>query len=374
MRVQPLSGIRVLDLSAYLPGNLTAQLLADFGATVIKVEPPFGDPARRVGEQAFMANRNKRFVALNLKAEGDREIALRLAASCDVFIECFRPGVAERLGVSLEAVRGVRPDVVYVSMSGYGQDGPLAQLPGHDLSYLAGSGALSFSGHWGEAPRRGGLPVVDISGALYAALTIVVALRSRDATGVGAHLDLSLFDVAMSLSAVHGGKQLTSTNDRQIHLWPTNDVFVTADGKSLAVAAIEEHLFQNLRNALVSEDERLLDDGVFGSEGARREHGDYVKAVLASIFLQHTREEWLRRFKGRDIPVEPVRTVQEAATNPQTVARGQLAELNGERHLMHPVLWDAQQPAALERTLAEVNQDYDEVMAELELLESRASS
>src|SRR4051812_753402 len=198
----PLIDIRVLDLSQLLPGPFCTQILADLGAAVVKVEPPDGDPARGMPSDLFAtANRNKASVDLDLKAPADRNACLRLAAASDVVVEGFRPGVVERLGVGYEDVRARNPGVVYCSISGFGRTGPRRDRPGHDANYLAASGALAYSGHWSEVPRRSGLPIADLAASCYGAIAILAALHERARTGLGGHIDLAMADAAMAFAS-----------------------------------------------------------------------------------------------------------------------------------------------------------------------------
>jgi crotonobetainyl-CoA:carnitine CoA-transferase CaiB-like acyl-CoA transferase len=167
--VAPLSGVRVLDFTIWRPGPYATQLLCELGADVLKVEPPTGDPMRSYPSLFAALNAGKRGIALDLKDGDARAEALALAAEADVVVESYRPGVAERLGIGAAAVRAVKPDVVYCSVSGMGQTGPLAQAPGHDLNYMAWAGALAPDG---ELPRVPAIPVADLSGGMAAALSV----------------------------------------------------------------------------------------------------------------------------------------------------------------------------------------------------------
>jgi crotonobetainyl-CoA:carnitine CoA-transferase CaiB-like acyl-CoA transferase len=327
----PLAGVRVLDLSQTLPGPFCTQVLADLGADVLKVEPPAGDMTRHSPTGIFYtANRNKRSLVIDLKQPEGLATCLRLAEGCDVFVEGFRPGVVDRLGVGYQAVARLRPGVVYCSISGYGQHGPLAKAPGHDLNYLAASGALAFSGSWRRpGPQRPGLPVADLSTSLYAAVSIVAALRLRDLTGQGAHLDIALADCATAWASVRGD------------LFPTNDLFGCADGHRIALGVVEEHFWRGLCQAAGS-DEPRLHDLRFATEPGRREHGDELSALLDELFLRDTAESWVRRLGANDVPVQRVLPLGEAMATPQTVSRGLVQTHQGQRHMTHPVVWDGQ--------------------------------
>lgn len=337
----PLAGVRVLDLSQTLPGPFCTQVLADLGADVLKVEPPTGDMTRHSPTGIFhTANRNKRSLVIDLKQPEGLATCLRLAEGCDVFVEGFRPGVVDRLGVGYEAVARLRPGVVYCSISGYGQQGPLAKAPGHDLNYLAASGALAFSGSWRRlGPQRPGLPVADLSASLYAAVSIVAALRRRDLTGQGAHLDIALADCATAWATVRGGLNQGLRDEERMHLFPTNDLFRCADGRRLALGVVEEHFWRGLCKA-AGADEPRLNDPRFATEPGRREHGDELSALLGELFLRDTAESWVRRLGAHDVPVQRVLPLGEAMATPQAVSRGLVQTHQGQRHMTHPVVWD----------------------------------
>lgn len=341
----PLAGVRVLDFTFLLPGPFCTQILADLGAEVIKVEPPWGDPSRQMVSEIFWAaNRSKRSAAIDLKKEGGAEICRRLARRCDVAVEGFRPGVAVRLGVGPAELRAVNPSLVYLSLSGFGQNGPMRDRPGHDVNYLASSGALSYSGHWSEPPRRSGLPVADLAGAALGAIAILAALRRRDQTGEGCYIDLALRDAAMFFASVRGGRGLRLRNDTQAHLWPTNDMFETADaGCALALGVVEQRFWERFVAALVDVEPRLADPR-FATESGRRAHGDELRRLLADLFRTRPAREWIDRLQSHDVPVDEVLTLEEAASSPQSAARNLLSYLNDDVYVNFPALFDGTPP------------------------------
>lgn len=357
----------MLDLSVTLPGPFSTQALADLGADVIKVESPAGDMTRASSTGLFsVSNRNKRSVVLDLKSKEGVAVCLDLASRSDVFVEGFRPGVVARLGVGYEQVRGVKPDIVYCSISGYGQTGPKALAPGHDVNYLAASGALSYSGRWGRTgPQRPALPVADLSAALYATVSILAALRRRDATGAGAYIDIALADCAMALASTRGGPSQSIRDTDRLHLFPTNDLFTCADGQVLSLGVVEEHFWHSLRNAADPCEPRLADPK-FASEALRRRHGDELSQVLQEMFATASADEWLRRFEGIDIPVQKVLTLDEAVQTPQVTHRRIVQELDGQRHVMFPALWNGMPVAHLRRNGPALGAHTDEVLAKRE--------
>lgn len=360
-----LAGVRVLDLSALLPGPFCTQLLGELGATVIKIEPPGGDAARRLpGALHEAANRNKRSVVLDLKTGYGQELGRGLAAGADVLVEGFRPGVAARLGMSYAAVRAVNPGIVYCSVSGFGQSGPLRDTPGHDVTYLAASGMLSLPGGWTDrAPRRPGVPVSDLAASSYATVAILAALYQRRETGDGAYLDLAIADAALSFASVRADRCLEGTGaDEQHH--PSNDVFEAADGVRIAIGAVEEHFWERLA-ALLAEEVPGLADPRFGSAAGRRAHGDTVVALLRRAVRARPAAEWLAAFAAADIPAHRVLTVPAAARSPQVRARGVVAESSAGRHVVFPVLRDGATMGRMHSPAPALGAHTEQVLADL---------
>jgi crotonobetainyl-CoA:carnitine CoA-transferase CaiB-like acyl-CoA transferase len=359
-----LEDIRVLDLSLLFPGPYCAQMLGDLGADVISVEPPAGDYTRGMPSEGHpMVNRNKRGVALDLKDEVARAACLRIAAGVDVVIEGFRPGVVDRLGVGYEQVREVNPAVVYCSISGFGQNGPLRLRPGHDMTYLGASGCLSFSGHWSEPPRRQGVPMGDASASAYAAIAILAALHERDRTGSGAHLDVAITDTSMAFATLRGGPRLDLRPEDQLHLYPNNDLYAAADGRQLSIAAIEEHFWENARRALGAFEPRLL-DARFDDDAGRRAHGDELKRLLDDVIARKPAAEWMQLLAAHDVPAQEVLTLAEAVETPQVAARGLIREIGGQRHVRFPVLRDGEPMGDVVRVAPRLGEHTRDVLEE----------
>jgi len=367
---QPLAGIRILDFSVLLPGPFATVTLADLGADVIKVEAPKGDEGRTITGLHFASvNRNKRSIALDLKDAASRPIVARLAAWADVAIETFRPGVAQRLGIDADTLRAYNERLIYCSLSGYGQNGPQAQTPGHDLNYLAAAGMLTLAGHWGESrPRRPGIPVADLAAGAYAAIAILSALHERERTGRGRRLDVSLFEAALSFTATRRGLSLDGPT--RLHLYPTNDLFETADGRFIALGIVEDRFWANFLRAL-DDDAEALRDARFASEALRREHGDALEPLLRGTLRAHTADEWLARFDRHDVPAQLAVTPREASQTPQMRARGLLVELDGETHLPFPVIADGTRKPVLRRTAPGLGEYTGDILRELGM-EARA--
>lgn len=353
----PLTGIRVLDLSTLLPGPFATQMLADLGADVLKVEAPGGDLSREVAGDLFeVANRNKRALRLDLKDSGARSRFLELAAETDVVVEGFRPGVAARLGVAYDDVREHNPAVVYCSISGYGQTGPMSDRPGHDLVFLAASGALSVPGHWHEPARRSGVPLSDLAASSYAAISILVALRHRDATGEGTHLDVAIRDAALAYTSSRAGRRLDRPAGDVSHLYPANDLFTTLDGRVVAIAALEDHFLDRLREGLGDVEPELREPRFEGPDGKRANAQDMHELVRSTV-SRLTEAELLARLHDADVPAEAVRSVRDAADLAEH--RGVIQRVDGQRHVVFPVLVDGEPLGRARRTAPRSEQATD---------------
>ena len=315
MNWQPLSGVRVVDFSMFVPGPYCSSILADLGADVTKVEPPRGDPGRGyVPAQFNTENRNKRSIAIDLKRPDAAAVVERLVKQADVVIEGFRPGVVKRLGIDYETLRRHNPALVYCSISGYGQTGPWRDRPGHDVNYVAAAGGLAFPGQWLNPPARSSLPVADMAGGTFAAVSIASALYERHKNGKGAYLDLSLFEAAFFMAAMRHG--LSHDADPRAHIFPVNDIFETADGQRLTLGILEEHFWQNFVK-LVPE----LADERFSSDAKRRANGDVLSGLLRETFKKKTAADWQRLLEDNDVPVDLCVTPAQAAAHPQLVER-----------------------------------------------------
>ena len=307
----PLAGVKLVDFSMFVPGPFASSILADLGAEVIKIESPRGDPGRAyVPVQFETENRNKRSLALDLKAPASAPIVERLAKQADVVIEGFRPGVAKRLGIDYESLRKHNGRIVYCSISGYGQSGPWRSRPGHDVNYVAAAGGLAFPGQWLKSPVRSSLPIADMAGGAFAAIAILAAVSE----GKSAYLDLSLFEAAFFLCAMR--HSLDPGVDARAHLFPVNDVFETADGKCLTLGILEEHFWQNFVKLVPQ-----LADERFSSDAKRRANGDELSRLLEKILRTKTAAEWIPLLEEHDVPVDLCVTPGEAAKHPQLVER-----------------------------------------------------
>jgi crotonobetainyl-CoA:carnitine CoA-transferase CaiB-like acyl-CoA transferase len=332
----PLAGIKVADFSALIPGPFTTAILADLGADVIKVEPPRGDPARSLLPAVFHAiNRNKRSIALDLKQAEAKPVVERLARWADVLIESNRPGVSVRLGIDYASLSALNPGLIYCSLSGFGQNGPWRDKPGHDIGYVGASGGLSYPGSWLGKPARSSIPIADMQGGSFGTIAILAALHQRDRSGKGAQLDLSLYEAAMFCAAMRHG--IAEHTDPRAHIWPVNDLFETADGSVLILGIVEQHFWDNFR-AAVREMEPAVMDPKFDTDPSRRRNGDELSRLLKRLFLKKTAQQWHDLLEPLDVPLELPLTPAEASRTEYARAREDVAEVDGERHVPFP-LW-----------------------------------
>jgi alpha-methylacyl-CoA racemase len=327
-----LDGVRVLDLTRYLPGPYATQLLADAGAEVVKIEDTAtGDPTRWMNFESegsdgtlFEAvNRGKRSVALDLKSDAGREAFFELASDADALIEGFRPGVTERLGVDDDSVREHNPEIVYCSLSGYGQTGPYRTRAGHDLNYAAFSGLLDMTrADENATPQMPGVPVGDMAGGLFAAFSIVGALCSRALGNTdGEYLDVAMTDVLLSFSQALAPDALASETPRPGKTALTGElpwygIYETSDGKFVSIAALEPPFWNAFCETVGRED--LIGIHMTDDEATRAA----LREELTELFAAKTRDEWAETFADSDATVEPVRTLPEALDHPQTDSRG----------------------------------------------------
>jgi alpha-methylacyl-CoA racemase len=327
-----LTGVRVLDLTRLLPGPYATQLLADMNADVVKVEDPdVGDYARSmapktpdgVGAIFAAVNDGKRSVAIDLKDDDGRDVFYELVADADVVVEGFRPGVAERLGVDYDSVREHNADVVYCSLSGYGQTEPYRDRVGHDLNYASVAGLLDMTRARSDGPPAiPGYPIGDMAGGVFAAFSVVSALLSR-ALGnrAGTFVDVSMTDAVLSFaqpvaSAAFAG---TDPRPRETELTgkrPCYDVYRTADDRYVSIAALEPKFWQTLCDALAHPE---LVEHHHAEDDAVREA---VRETLAATFRSKTQAEWEDELGDLDVMFAPVRTPTEAIAGPHATERG----------------------------------------------------
>jgi len=370
----PLEGVEVLDLTRLLPGGYATMVLHDLGASVTKIENPDGGDELRgmppfcdgVSVLFSAINRGKKSVALNLKHDKGREVFLKLAREADIIVEGFRPGVTARLGVDYDSVRGVKPDIVYCSITGYGQDGPYRDKAGHDLNYLGYAGVASLTGTADGTLSVPGVQIADIGcGALMALVGILAALHRRDRTGDGAYLDVSMFDGALAwvpfqlAEYFSTGKVPGSGNWTLSGRYPCYNLYKSSDGGYLAVGALERKFWANLCRELGRPD---LVDGQF----AIGDEGEKVKKELAAIFATKTRDEWVERLGEKDVCVGPVNALDEAVRDPQVKHRGLIDRPDGAPvpYVRFPVKFEGVAPSGY-RPAPALGEDTRQVLSSL---------
>ncbi len=338
----PLAGVRILDLSRLLPGAFTSQMLADFGADVIKVEEPgSGDYARSMPPHGpggmgiyFLAlNRNKRSITLNLKTERGREIFLRMVREADVLLESFRPGVLERLGLGYEQLKEVKRGIIYCAISGYGQDGPYQERAGHDLNYAGYSGMLHFNRGANGAPVMPPTQIGDlVGGGQSAAIGILTALVGRGQSGEGRKIDAAmtegitaLFPIAAT-TYLNMGKASRPGHSALDGGLPCYNIYETQDGKYVTLAALEPKFWQTFCTHIGHLE--LLPFHMPVGPGESQQ----AKDMLRTIFKSKTRAEWVAELADIDACVGPVYDIGEALQDEQARARGMIVtgEINGE--------------------------------------------
>lgn len=339
-----LSGIRVIDLTQFLPGPMMTVMMADQGAEVIKIEPAGGDPARDQGpfdsydgaqHSVWFANlnRGKRSMVLDLKSETGKAALRELIAGADVFVEGFRPGVMQRLGFDYANVRAIRPGIVYCSISAFGQDGAMAHHPAHDMAVQALSGFLAVNMGLNEGPVVPGVPSADLAAGLTALSGVLMALLGRERTGEGAHIDCAMFDSLLPWcahiagSAISGGAAPVASAQRSLGGAAFYQVYRTADDAHIVLGGREMKFVRNLLGALGREDLVPLAEAPAGKQGT-------LIAYFAQTFSTRTRAEWEAWFADKDVAFAPVLDFREALDAPHVAERGLVVSgAGGGRHL-----------------------------------------
>ncbi|MEV5101967.1 CaiB/BaiF CoA transferase family protein [Streptomyces massasporeus] len=323
----PLTGVRVVELAGIGPGPFAAMLLADLGADVVRVDRP-GGPGLAIDPAYDVTNRNKRSVVVDLKAPDGPDRVLDLVASADVLVEGYRPGVAERLGVGPGDCHARNPRLVYGRMTGWGQDGPLAQRAGHDIAYIAPTGALGMIGRPDEPPAVPANLLGDYAGgSLYLVVGVLAALHHARASGTGQVVDAAIVDGTAHLATmIHGMLAAGGWQDRRgANLLdggcPYYGTYETADGRYMAVGALEPQFYAEFLALL----------GVEDQDGARKDVGRWgeLREQVATRFKSRTRDEWTAVFDGSDACVAPVLSLREAPHHPHLAARGTFTDHGG---------------------------------------------
>lgn len=333
----PLFGESVLDLTRAFGGPLCTMMLGEMGAEVIKVEEPSsGDETRTwpvklgAGLSTYFAtlNRNKQSLTLNLKSDEGRAIVLELAGRSGIFVENFTPGVAERLGVGYETIRSKRPDVIYCSISGFGQSGPYRNRKGYDPILQAMGGLMGVTGEKGGGPIKSMIPVADIAAGLAASNAILAAIVHREKTGEGQYLDMSMMDVMVSLTTILGtavlnGGRVPPRSGTENPVRVPSAAFQCSDGKYLQLVP-NQRQWKSFCDVVGAPE--LADDPRFVDNLARIDNQDELYPRLRAIFRTRTSAEWEDKLLAAGIPAGPILLLDELFKNPQVVAREMVFE------------------------------------------------
>ncbi|WP_020677752.1 CaiB/BaiF CoA transferase family protein [Geopsychrobacter electrodiphilus] len=348
-----LAGVRVLDLSQYLPGPFTTQMLADFGAEVLKIEPPQGDPMSHfilqdedgVSPWYKQINAGKTLLPLDLKTESGGEVLAELITRADVLLESFRPGVLERLGFGRARLQELNPNLIHCALSGFGQTGPCRERAGHDLTYLAMSGMLSLTGSR-ETPVIPFPPICDHATGQQAVTAILAALLRRNTTGKGAYIDISLFEVALSwqsfplTAAQRAGESLSRGSDLLTGGAACYQIYRTADDRFIALGALEEKFWQSFCATVQRPD------------WVDRQHEPMPQtaliAAVAELIASADFSVWQTRFDGVDCCFEPILDHSEVLNLPQVIERRLLQNegTEGRQDALLPIWFDNRPPPA----------------------------
>ncbi len=323
----PLSGLRILELAGIGPGPFCGMMLADMGAEVIRIDRPGGNPSAYVGHNVMF--RSRRSIAVDLKTREGAATLRQLCEHADGLIEGFRPGVAERLGVGPDDCLARNPRLVYGRMTGWGQDGPLAQVAGHDINYIALSGALHAMGRRGEGP----VPPLNLvgdfgGGGMMLAFGMVCGLLEAQRSGLGQVVDTSMVEGSAALMAMFYGLRAQGffSDQRGTHMLDTGahfyDAYETSDGRYVSIGSIETKFYQLLMQ------KAELDPEVFKRQLDAKRWPDQ-KAQLAAVIRTKTRDEWCALMEGTDVCFAPVLSVAEAPQHPHNVARGSFVTVEG---------------------------------------------
>ena len=359
-----LSGLKILDFSAMIPGPFATMMFADLGAEVIHIEskkrvdmmrvmPPYDEQKESYVHQHL--NRNKKSLSLNLKTPEATKIIIKLVEQYDIIVEGFRPGVMKRLGLDYETLSAINPKLIYCSITGYGQTGPYANRPGHDINYLSIAGILDHSRHNNEKPVAMGIQISDFAGgSMHAAIGILAAVYQREKTGVGQYIDVSMTDAVFSMNGLYGSQYFGSGQIPQAEKEILNggtfyDYYETKDGRYFSVGSIEPPFRRLLCEAMGIPE--LIDSTFKDSSYTQRR----FKEAISDAFLTKTYDEWLGVFDDQFHGcVEPVLNFEESCQHPQIQARNMLVEVPKEDGTMQTQIGTAIKFSNIEPTYQQV--------------------
>ncbi|MFS1519311.1 CaiB/BaiF CoA transferase family protein [Bacillus sp. SCS-151] len=381
-----LSSLNILDFSGLLPGPYATMFLADLGANILRVESPSRPDLLRMtppidGEDSVAhqyLNRSKRAIALDLKREESIDIVKKLIHKYDIVLEQFRPGVMDRLGLGYNELKQINPELIYCSLTGYGQTGPYRNRAGHDNNYLSISGVTSYSARKGSVPTPYGIQIADVAGGSHhTVIAILAAAYHRQLTGQGQSIDVSMTDAAFALNGISGAGYLASEVEPEAEALMLNggtfyDYYETKDGRYFSVGSLEPNFRKQLCEAVGAEELLSL------SLSMSKEDMELFKDKLKYIFRLKTYEEWISIFNKFDACIEPVLHFSEAVHHPQIKARNMIADVpkdegGSQKQLACPIKFSSFQPS-YSHVGSQLGYHTDEVLEELGLKKGQISS
>lgn len=372
----PLAGLKVLDCTHVIAGAWCSLLLADLGADVIKIEPLEGETTRGHPKARFKAfdyvNRNKRSLAVDLSRPEGQAVVKQLAKGADIFVENYRPGALERMGLGYAQLAAENPALIYASVSGFGQTGPYRDRGGFDLIAQAMSGIMSFTGEVGSTtPTAAGVPLSDLNAGVFAALGVLAAVHHREKTGEGQHVETSLLESAIAYTVWETGLHLSTgevakPNGSRHRLAAPYEALRTADGH-VVVGVNNERLWVRFCQALGEPD--LKDDPQFADGRSRVLNRDALAERIETVLAGATTKEWVARFEAAGVPSGPINTIDKALTDPHVTARGLLAEVDGRKFTRTPLQF-SKTPVAVTRGPPPLGSSSRQVLAEAGLPDS----
>ncbi|EAX48131.1 Formyl-CoA transferase [Thermosinus carboxydivorans Nor1] len=377
--MKPLQGVVVLDLTRVLAGPYAAMMMADFGANVIKIEPPgVGDDSRAFGpfvgkESAYFMslNRNKRSMTLNLKHPEARELFKEMVKKADVVLENYRPGTMEKFGLGYEELKKINPKIIYAACSGFGHTGPYMDKPAYDVIVQAMGGIMSITGQENGEPTRVGASIGDITAGLFTMIGVMMALYHRSITGEGQKVDVGMLDCQVAILENAIARYLTSgvvpkpLGNRHPSITPF-EAFTAKDGYVI-VGAGNDRLWEKLCNLIGRPD--LVADERFVTNAKRTQNVKELKVILDEVFSAKTVDEWLKELEEAGIPCGPINTIDRVINDPQVQARNMIVETD------HPVAGKVKMagvpikmsatPGAVERPAPLLGQHTEEILMEM---------
>jgi CoA:oxalate CoA-transferase len=377
----PLTGLRILDLTWVLSGPFATMTLGDLGADVIKLErPPYGDVSRTTGPLVdgesgyfFSVNRGKRSISIDLKSDAGKELFKRLAGEVDIVVENFTPGAMDGLGVGYAVLSDLNPRLIYAAISGYGQTGPMSELPALDVIVQGAGGVMSITGEPGGGPVRPGFSLGDVAAGLYCAIGVLAAVREREQSGLGQLVDISMVDcqIAVLENAYMRYHVTGETPQRLGTRHPTAvpfQAFPTANGYLVLALAWGVPNQWALLCAELDVPE-LIDDERFATSQARSANHGVLEPLLSEAFLKRTTDEWIAALQQYGMPCGPLNDIPSAAAMPQVAAREMLVAVPhhtiGEIPLPNTPVKLSRTPGGIKGTSPDMGQDTREVMSEL---------